>query len=56
MRIKYIDNHSCYTEKSFDPDNNVFELKSDDGSTLLYRPILELNQEDPKQYTFHLRI
>ena len=54
MRIKYIDNHSCYTAKSFDSDNNVFELKSDDGSTLLYRPILELNQEDPKHYTFHL--
>jgi hypothetical protein len=54
MRIKYIDNHSCYTAKSFDPDNNVFELKSDDGSTLLYHPILRLDREyDPKQYTFH---
>lgn len=54
MRIKYIDNRSCYTAKSFDSDNNVFELKSDDGSTLLYHPTLQLDREyDPKRYTFY---
>ena len=54
MRIKYIDSRSCYTAKLYNPENNVFELKSDDGSTLLYQPELQLDTAyDPKKYTLH---
>lgn len=55
MRIKYIDSNCYFTTKSYDPDKNIYELRANDGSTMLYSPMLQLDNEyDPKQYSLHL--